>query len=729
MRKTMKLSMCVLLTTIGLLAPSPGAFGDGVSASSVTLPLDDYLLLVDAIERAEQARGVPPEPAVAELAMQATTLTLNGSVAEIDASYQVTLSGRPTRPVVLPVTGLVESATVESPRGAALHRKAGELLLVAPEPGSYVVRVRGRAELESDDGVSKLKLATSRAPVATLDLDLPADLSWTCDQAVVVEDTSAGERRRLRLAPMRGKRASLELRRDAAGAIEAETRARAVVVTVARLGAQGVKRHDLVLYEVTRGELSRFAVALPEAGQRHSFEVERATTDEGPALPIVEAGRLEVERRRRLSTVGHLELTFRPLVPFRDQVPLPALTPMVPVRSRYLVLASDRAGEVGPHPAEAWSRVDLEDLPRGPRAQIAALGPNSVWRRTEAVAEPWLRVQLYDTVEALPAVVGQRSTSTVLTVDGSLVHRDVFDLRRAGAALELSLPPGATLWSVRVDGQAVRPIERGPVAGGNEIVVPLAFKAEGETEVELVTVEARRIERGASRLEVELARVASPVLEHQWRLLLPEQHRYRLAAGDLQPAPPHEAERVSVASEAQVSVIDSVSGDAGIAGKVTDDDDVELPGVTVTVTGAGGQTRSVVTDRNGNFGFLGLAPGSYRVVAELEGFWTQDRTAWVPAGRTARIELTMPIAEVVEELVVTSHAVAIDHRSTAQVRDEIESRQRQQAAQAELASMQGLVGGVKPLAVKIPESGKLLLLAGVLPPPAVRVELEVRARR
>ena len=39
------------------------------------------------------------------------------------------------------------------------------------------------------------------------------------------------------------------------------------------------------------------------------------------------------------------------------------------------------------------------------------------------------------------------------------------------------------------------------------------------------------------------------------------------------------------------------------------------------------------------------------------------------------------------------------------------------------------MGGVKPLNVAIPESGKLLLLTGVLPPAAVGAELEVKAQK
>ena len=42
---------------------------------------------------------------------------------------------------------------------------------------------------------------------------------------------------------------------------------------------------------------------------------------------------------------------------------------------------------------------------------------------------------------------------------------------------------------------------------------------------------------------------------------------------------------------------------------------------------------------------------------------------------------------------------------------------------------QGLVGGVRPLPVTIPESGKLLLLTGALPPEHIAVELEVKGKK
>ena len=58
----------------------------------------------------------------------------------------------------------------------------------------------------------------------------------------------------------------------------------------------------------------------------------------------------------------------------------------------------------------------------------------------------------------------------------------------------------------------------------------------------------------------------------------------------------------------------------GIAGKVTDNTNSALPGVTVTVTNIDtGLTRSTVTETDGAYSFNLLPPGPYRIEAELAG--------------------------------------------------------------------------------------------------------------
>lgn len=63
----------------------------------------------------------------------------------------------------------------------------------------------------------------------------------------------------------------------------------------------------------------------------------------------------------------------------------------------------------------------------------------------------------------------------------------------------------------------------------------------------------------------------------------------------------------------------NVSDSGTLYGSVTDDQGEALPGVTTTLTGDG-PPQLQVTDAEGKFNFPELAPGTYVLSAELEGF-------------------------------------------------------------------------------------------------------------
>lgn len=78
-----------------------------------------------------------------------------------------------------------------------------------------------------------------------------------------------------------------------------------------------------------------------------------------------------------------------------------------------------------------------------------------------------------------------------------------------------------------------------------------------------------------------------------------------------------------------------------LVGVITDNEGSALPGATVTVMG--GLTPEVeVTDVEGRFRFLGLAPGRYEVKAELQGFSTQvDPNVPITMGHITTLEWAM----------------------------------------------------------------------------------------
>jgi hypothetical protein len=99
-----------------------------------------------------------------------------------------------------------------------------------------------------------------------------------------------------------------------------------------------------------------------------------------------------------------------------------------------------------------------------------------------------------------------------------------------------------------------------------------------------------------------------------------------------------------------------------IFGKVQAKDGSALPGVTVTLTGAG--TQTMVSDGTGSFRFINLAPGTYGLKAELAGFGSSTRQGVsVNIGRNADVTMTLN-PSTAESIVVTAEAPLLDVRKT-----------------------------------------------------------------
>ncbi len=781
----MVLKRCALACILLLASTSLWAEIAAPQPGEVNLPLKDYLALVENAEAGDQARAQRVknrEAPLAEVVSQRASARVENGEARVTSEFEVLVQGHPDKPVALTLAGypaLVEIRRDGAPvaalsRGESAAASAipggiggkGGIHLVAAEPGRYAVRVLGRVALEHLGGIQRLSFPAAVAAVSVTEIDLPADASWTAPGGVVVEESEKDGRRTVRLAAKRGEAQILELRRKVDSAEAEKLLAQSVVLTIFQLRPEGTRRHDVVLYEVSRGGLGSFTVELPPG-----VEVEQAATDEGPVVPVVESGRLTVHRHRQLRGTGYLVLTSTPEASGAAESPLQAARPGTPVRARYLAVASSIAAEAKPLPEASWSRVDLDDLPQVLREALQVIDLAAAWRLAGDGTGARLAVNALPAAPGLDAVARRRETTTLLTVDGTLLHRDVIILgpsglgpsSRGGAALDLVLPAGATLWSARVAGQPVRPLDR-----GGKVSVPLGFASGTESQIEVIVVLDKAVPAGRSQLSLELPQLAVPVLDHRWRLLLPEGARYRFRDGDLRPT----TEDVVVKSvgyydfdsfeEMAKTAAHGPGGNAGVAGMVTDGEGAPLPGVTVTLRPTAGPVIAQVTNGKGQFRMLGLTPGTYRLEAELEGFSTVEYpNVTVNAGRFTEIDLTL--SSTVEDVItVTAESPLLDERRIStgssvsaeelgttggggvgegtRRRREKKAQERQDERRAELdrnrlyaleaqGLQQGLVGGVKPLPIAIPEAGKALLLTGVLPPSKVTAELEVKAKR
>ncbi len=186
-------------------------------------------------------------------------------------------------------------------------------------------------------------------------------------------------------------------------------------------------------------------------------------------------------------------------------------------------------------------------------------------------------------------------------------------------------------------------------------------------------------------------------------------------------------------------------------GKIMDDQGNALPGVTVTLS----NQWTVFTNAQGDFVFRGLPAGSFSLKAELEGFSAIEYpNIQLVTGQSIKAEIRLSAA-VEDAITLTAESPVLDQRRISNTqtttlnedtprgvlggeggrrdkkKDAAREEQRTKALFAQEAQglQQGLVGGVKPLNIAIPEAGKVLFLTGVLPPMKVGVELEVKGKR
>ncbi len=769
--RLLKIQILILMMMILSLASGLRA-ADAPRPGEVMLPLKDYLSLVETAERLERERArqkADQEVPFAEVVSQRVHISLGAEeTAEVISDFEVLVQGTPKSPVKLPLAGVAREMEVKlagstpASTNATLSAggQAGEVILIAPAPGRYAVRINGSLALGST-GVSRLALPPAVAPVAVAEIELPADLAFEAPGAVVVDDRVEGGRRKVQLTTRRGEVQTVEVRHKVDGTEAEKLLAQSVVVTLVQLLPDGPRRHDVVLYEVSRGGLGSFTVDLPPG-----LAVEQAGTDEGDVIPVTESRRLTVNRRNQLRATGYLVLTSTPAP--GNELPLEPIVPQTEVRARYLALASQVSADVHPLPEASWTRVDLDDLPPALREALSSVDLAAAWRLASGTGGR-MAVSLLPPASALPLLVKKRETTTLMTVDGTLLHRDRLTLRPPGglgAALDVVLPAGAKLWSTKVGEMPVRPIER----ANNTISVPLGFETGREPVIEVVSVLEKAIPKGRSELALSLPQIAAPVEVHEWRVLLPDGAKYRFRAGELRPAaarglptsrepwnvmqstPGVLTDRINVGGneKGQQSVFIGTGGSGTVLGKVVDDKGAPLPGVTVTLSGQ----LAAVTNAQGIFVFRGLPAGTFPLKAELEGFSSIEYpNVQLVTGQSTTVEITMSTA-VEDVITVTAESPILDERRMSNTQtttlDESSSSglvlgkgrkdKKQEADREERLNKvlfaqeaqglgQGLVSGVKPLNIAIPETGKVLFLAGVLPPAKVGVELEVKGKR
>jgi hypothetical protein len=97
-----------------------------------------------------------------------------------------------------------------------------------------------------------------------------------------------------------------------------------------------------------------------------------------------------------------------------------------------------------------------------------------------------------------------------------------------------------------------------------------------------------------------------------------------------------------------------------IYGTVADASGAVLPGATVTLTGATIGGRTTASGIQGDFRFLNLDPGPYKLAVTMKGFGTVNREVVVTTGQNVNLSFAMKVAGQSEEVTVTAETPVVD---------------------------------------------------------------------
>ena len=146
-----------------------------------------------------------------------------------------------------------------------------------------------------------------------------------------------------------------------------------------------------------------------------------------------------------------------------------------------------------------------------------------------------LQARRHPAADQIEAQVQRTDLATVVTALGQTLTRVNLTLRVGSRRhLQAYLPPGATLWSLAVDGQAAQPSLPQTTGRETALLIPLPQQAAEEVLVELVYVEALPV-RGNWSGEHHLKgpRFDLPLQQITWSVYVPEGYRYHDFSGSL----------------------------------------------------------------------------------------------------------------------------------------------------------------------------------------------------
>ena len=194
-----------------------------------------------------------------------------------------------------------------------------------------------------------------------------------------------------------------------------------------------------------------------------------------------------------------------------------------------LQLAPARTGDM--------TRIDVRELPTWVREPALADHLNSAALTFRYLRPGWrlaLDVRRFGEAALLQALIERARLQTVVADDGqAITHMKLSILNNGRQHLQVTLPPGAAVWSAFVGGQPVR-----PAAKEGSLLLPLENLGNGVAiSIDVTYVSSGDFPKNKGRVELASPRFDIPLKDALWEVFLPADYRYDHFGGSMTHAP------------------------------------------------------------------------------------------------------------------------------------------------------------------------------------------------
>ncbi|MCC6160092.1 MAG: hypothetical protein IT350_18720 [Deltaproteobacteria bacterium] len=524
--------ICALLLPAASNAEEAGA--PDLPNSSLSIPWSDFQKILERLTAGGTVEPPPPpHDALVTGADYVVRVVGDHAVAEVTVGIQVLKPRGWSSVPILSAYAPVLDAKLDGKPVALGSENDGRLHVVTDLPGAHVLTLRIEVPVEDTGGPRGFSLPTVTSPVNRLNVHLGApdlDVRLVSGGHMRVENGSTetvaiGSFVQADPVRVEWSRRAPKAEREQAR-VTAETR---TLVTV----TEGLAVYTAVVdYQILHKPVSRFTIALP-AG----LNVADVTTNGLADWKAVEVdGGKELQIELAYEAAGHHRIAFTLEQSLPAEASANFTTADITVRDivhevGHLAVAVRGNVQVTAGKTANLAPLDVRELP----PDLSAVADLTVLFGFKYVTHPAtaeLAIARHEDASVLACAVDQATYAVMLTNGGKeLVEATLRVANRARQFIEVTLPPGADVWSVFRDGEPVKAAVKDGV-----LLLPVA-NAEGRetTTLRLTYFRQQRMIPYLWRRGLDLPAIDVPVQRVALTTYLPRGYRYFGFSGTLRP--------------------------------------------------------------------------------------------------------------------------------------------------------------------------------------------------